>query len=89
MQEPRLIEEPVRRYHWIVLVSHWSAFILIFGMIASGLQIYRVYPHFGETGGPLFPNAFQDAAFPLWARLGGEMARGDSTAEMQLLKKKM
>ncbi len=70
------MEEPVRRHHWIVRVSHWSAFILIFGMIASGLQIYRAYPRFGETGGIFFPNAFQDAAFPLWARLGGWLAGG-------------
>lgn len=67
---------PVRRHHWIVRATHWSAFVLIFGMIASGLQIYRAYPRFGEPGGPYLPNPFQDAVFPLWTRLGGWLAGG-------------
>jgi len=64
----------VRRHHWIVRVTHWLAAILIFGMIASGLQIYRAYPRFGEHGGPFLPQPFQDVAFPEWARLGGWLA---------------
>ncbi len=68
--------EPVRRHHWLVRATHWSAFVLIFGMIASGLQIYRAYPRFGERGGPYLPNAFQDTVFPLWSRLGGWLAGG-------------
>jgi thiosulfate reductase cytochrome b subunit len=64
------------RHHWIVRVTHWSAFVLVFGMIASGLQIYRAYPRFGERGGPYYPNPFQDVAFPEWARLGGWLAGG-------------
>ncbi len=68
--------EPIRRHHWLVRATHWSAFVLIFGMIASGLQIYRAYPRFGERGGPYLPNAFQDTVFPLWSRLGGWLAGG-------------
>ena len=45
-------------------------------MIASGLQIYRAYPRFGERGGPYLPNLFDDRAFPLWSRLGGWLAGG-------------
>jgi thiosulfate reductase cytochrome b subunit len=67
---------PVRRHHWLVRLTHWAAFVLIFGMIASGLQIYRAYPRFGERGGPYFPNPFQDTVFPLWSRLGGWLAGG-------------
>ena len=70
------MHEPVHRHHWIVRITHWSAFALIFGMIASGLQIYRAYPRFGERGGPYYPNAFQDLAFPEWTRLGGWLAGG-------------
>ncbi len=66
----------VRRHHWVVRVTHWGAGILIFGMIGSGLQIYRAYPRFGERGGPHFPQPFQDVAFPEWARLGGWLAGG-------------
>lgn len=66
----------VRRHHWIVRVTHWGAFVLIFGMIASGLQIYRAYPRFGERGGAYFPNPFQDTVFPQWTRLGGWLAGG-------------
>jgi thiosulfate reductase cytochrome b subunit len=65
-----------RRHHWIVRVTHWGAAILIFGMITSGLQIYRAYPRFGERGGPYLPQPFQDLAFPEWARLGGWLAGG-------------
>jgi thiosulfate reductase cytochrome b subunit len=64
------------RHHWIVRVTHWSAFLLVFGMIASGLQIYRAYPRFGVRGGPYYPNPFQDIAFPEWSRLGGWLAGG-------------
>lgn len=65
-----------RRHHWIVRVTHWAAFVLIFGMIASGLQIYGAYPRFGMRDGPFLPNPFQDAPFPLWSRLGGWLAGG-------------
>ena len=64
------------RHHWIVRVSHWSAAVLVFGMVASGLQIYRAYPRFGERGGATYLNPFQDVAFPEWARLGGWLAGG-------------
>lgn len=70
------MQQPSRRHHWIVRLTHWGAFILIFGMIASGLQIYRAYPRFGQRGGPYFPNPLQDTAFPLWSRLGGWLAGG-------------
>jgi len=66
----------VRRHHIIVRITHWLAFPLVFAMIASGLQIYRAYPRFGERGGPFLPNPFQDTAFPAWSRLGGWLAGG-------------
>jgi thiosulfate reductase cytochrome b subunit len=66
----------VRRHHWVVRLTHWSAAVLILGMIASGLQIYRAYPRFGERGGRYLPQPFQDVAFPEWARLGGWLAGG-------------
>jgi len=66
----------MRRHHWIVRVTHWSAAALILGMVASGLQIYRAYARFGERAGPYYPNPFHDVAFPEWARLGGWLAGG-------------
>lgn len=66
----------MRRHHWIVRLTHWGAAVLILGMIASGLQIYRAYPRFGERGGTYLPQPFQDVAFPEWARLGGWLAGG-------------
>ena len=70
------MNEPVHRHHGIVRLTHWCAFALMFGMITSGLQIYRAYSRFGERGGPYYPNAFQDFAFPEWMRLGGWLAAG-------------
>ncbi|MGD8321894.1 MAG: cytochrome b/b6 domain-containing protein [Gemmatimonadota bacterium] len=66
----------MKRHHWIVRVAHWCSAALVFGMAASGLQIYRAYPRFGERGGALLPQPFQDVAFPEWARLGGWLAGG-------------
>ena len=65
-----------RRHHWIVRITHWAAFVLIFGMIASGLQIYGAYPRFGMRDGPFLPNPFRDSPFPEWSRLGGWLAGG-------------
>jgi thiosulfate reductase cytochrome b subunit len=46
-------------------------------MIASGLQIYGAFPHFGPRGHPYpVPNPWAGEAFPEWARLGGWLAGG-------------
>jgi len=78
LEPPPVASRPtaVRRHHAIVRISHWLTFPLIFCMVASGLQIYRAYPRFGERGGPYLPNVLQDAAIPQWARLGGWLAGG-------------
>jgi len=64
----------VKRHHWIVRLTHWATFVLIVGMITSGLQIYTAYARFGERGGPYYINPFQDREFPHWSRLGGWLA---------------
>lgn len=66
----------VKRHHWIVRLTHWLTFLLVVGMIMSGLQIYAAYAKFGERGGPYYVNPFQDRAFPKLARLGGWLAGG-------------
>lgn len=70
------MDEPERRHHWIVRVTHWSAFVLLFGMITSGLQIYGAYPRFGPRGGPYLLNPLHEVRFPEWSRLGGWLAGG-------------
>jgi thiosulfate reductase cytochrome b subunit len=70
------MDPPVRRHHWIVRLTHWLAFLLIFAMVSSGLQIYRAYPRFGDRGGDIYPNLFNNTAFPEWSRLGGWLAGG-------------
>jgi thiosulfate reductase cytochrome b subunit len=67
---------PARRHHWIVRLTHWLTFLLVIGMIASGLQIYGAYAKFGDRGGPYYVNPFEDQAFPEWSRLGGWLAGG-------------
>jgi thiosulfate reductase cytochrome b subunit len=67
---------PAKRHHWIVRLTHWLSFVLVLGMIASGLQIYAAYAKFGERGGPYFINPFHDRAFPEAVRLGGWLAGG-------------
>ena len=53
---------PPRRHHWVVRLTHWAAAVLIFGMIASGLQIIWQSPVIGfgpgQGGGKLgYPNS--------------------------------
>lgn len=67
---------PHKRHHWIVRVTHWSAFILLVGMVTSGLQIYGAYTRFGDRGAPAYPNPFEGMGFPEWSRLGGWLAGG-------------
>jgi thiosulfate reductase cytochrome b subunit len=68
---------PVKRHHGLVRLAHWLNAITLTGMIASGLQIYGAYAHFGPRGGPyLQPNPLDGKAIPEWARLGGWLAGG-------------
>ncbi|HYG61634.1 MAG TPA: cytochrome b/b6 domain-containing protein [Thermoanaerobaculia bacterium] len=66
----------VKRHHWIVRAAHWANALLLVGMIASGLQIYHAFRHFGPRGGPYLPNPWDGDLFPGWARLGGWLAGG-------------
>ena len=72
---------PVKRHHGLVRAAHWLNAIVLMGMIASGLQIYAAFPHFGEKGNVYpVPNPFDSghfpSGFPEWARLGGWLAGG-------------
>ena len=64
----------VKRHHWIVRLTHWATFVLLAGMVASGLQIYTAYSRFGERGGPYYRNLFEGENFPAWSRLGRWLA---------------
>src|SRR2546427_9618102 len=66
----------VKRHHWIVRLTHWLTFVVLAGMIMSGLQIYTAYARFGERDGPSYVNAFEGHGFPRWSRLGGWLAGG-------------
>jgi thiosulfate reductase cytochrome b subunit len=67
----------VKRHHGLVRIAHWLNAVVLTGMIASGLQIYVAYSHFGERGVPLgVPNPWDGEGFPRWARLGGWLAGG-------------
>lgn len=67
----------VKRYAGVVRVTHWLNAVLLVGMVASGLQIYNAYTHFGPRGEPLaLPNPLDGDPIPAWARLGGWLAGG-------------
>ncbi|MEP6571770.1 MAG: cytochrome b/b6 domain-containing protein [Gemmatimonadota bacterium] len=72
--------KPVKRHHWIVRLTHWVNTIALLGMIASGLQIYGAYAHFGPRGATYsVPNPFDASryhGFPASVRLGGWLAGG-------------
>ncbi len=67
----------VKRYARLVRVTHWLNAVFLVGMIASGLQIYNAYTHFGLRNDPLsLPNPLDGNPIPPWARLGGWLAGG-------------
>lgn len=67
----------VKRHHGLVRLAHWLHAVVLAGMIASGLQIYAAYSHFGPRGAPYaVPNPWDGKGFPHWARLGGWLAGG-------------
>ncbi len=71
------MDEWVKRHSGVVRLTHWLNAVLLLGMIASGLQIYLAYPHFGPRGDPYpVPNPWAGGGIPEWARLGGWLAGG-------------
>lgn len=70
----------VRRHRGIVRFTHWLNAVVLTGMIASGLQIYGAFPHFGRKDHVYgLPNPFDSSrytGFPEWSRLGGWLAGG-------------
>ncbi len=67
----------VKRHHGLVRLAHWLNAIVLLGMIASGLQIYVAFSHFGIRGEPLpLPNPLDGTVIPRWGRLGGWLAGG-------------
>ena len=69
--------EWVKRHSGVVRLTHWLSAVLLLGMIASGLQIYLAYPHFGPRGDAYpVPNPWAGGGIPGWARLGGWLAGG-------------
>jgi len=77
MESAALPQPPVKRHHGIVRAAHWLNAIVLLGMIASGLQIYGAFSHFGIRGETFpLPNPFDGRPFPEWSRLGGWLAGG-------------
>jgi thiosulfate reductase cytochrome b subunit len=77
MESAAIPRPPVKRHHGIVRVAHWLHAVVLLGMIASGLQIYQAFRHFGIRGEAFpFPNPFDGRSFPEWSRLGGWLAGG-------------
>lgn len=69
----------VLRHRPLVRVTHWLHAVVLAGMIASGLQIYVAYAHFGYHGQTFrLPNPFDGSrmAIPVQVRLGGWLAGG-------------
>src|SRR5437879_3309435 len=66
----------VKRHHWIVRLTHWLTFVVLAGMIMSGLQIYTAYARFGERDGPYYVNACEGHGFLRGSALGGWLACG-------------
>ena len=67
----------VKRYHGIIRLTHWLNAIVLIGLIASGIQIYLAFPHFGGKSDVYgVPNPFDSYNFPEWTRMGGWLAGG-------------
>lgn len=67
----------VRRHHGVVRLAHWLNAVTLAGMIASGLQIYLAFPHFGTKERTFaLPNPVDGGGIPEAMRLGGWLAGG-------------
>jgi thiosulfate reductase cytochrome b subunit len=66
----------VKRHHGVVRAAHWLNAVFLAGMIASGLQIYLAFAHFGPRGPSYYPNPLDGGPIPRWVRLGGWLAGG-------------
>lgn len=69
----------IRRHGVLVRVTHWLNALFLAGMIASGLQIYAAYSHFGYHGNTFgAPNPFDATRYsvPHAVTLGGWLAGG-------------
>ena len=70
---------PHLRHRGLVRLTHWLNAVFLAGMIASGLQIYAAYAHFGPHSAVFnLPNPFDASrmAVPGSLRLGGWLAGG-------------
>lgn len=66
---------PVKRHSGLVRITHWLTAIVLTGMIASGLQIYSAFPHFGDKEYRLpVLNPLDGNQAPEAMRLGGWLA---------------
>ncbi len=71
------MERKIKFYHpRVIRATHWLNAVLLFGMIASGLQIFHAYPAFAERGGTFCCYPFAGFRFPEAVRLGGWLAGG-------------
>jgi len=71
--------KPVLRHRGIVRLTHWLNAVFLVGMIASGLQIYTAYAHFGPHSAVFnLPNPFDATRIPIpeSVQLGGWLAGG-------------
>ncbi len=67
--------ERVKRHAALVRITHWLTAIVLTGMIASGLQIYSAFPHFGDKEYRLMvPNPLDSDQAPEVMRMGGWLA---------------
>ena len=63
----------VKRHHGLVRLAHWLNAIVLLGMIASGLQIYAAFSHFGPRRRAVPEPVRRQVAAPVVA--AGRLAR--------------
>jgi Ni/Fe-hydrogenase b-type cytochrome subunit len=67
----------VVRHHWLVRVTHWVNAVALTLMVATGLQIFRAYPHFARRGEDFCCFPYEHRALPTWVKslsFGGWLA---------------
>ena len=74
LPEPQAPGPLVKRYSGVVRAAHWLNAVFLVGMIASGLQIYNAYTHFGLRDHPR--NVSQSAAMATRCPTGPGWAAG-------------
>jgi thiosulfate reductase cytochrome b subunit len=62
--------ELVKRYHWVIRLTHWVNVVAVVLMAGSGMRIFNAHPAFARPGEHFALNPWEGHPIPGWLTLG-------------------